>query len=236
MTAIAHGLSGWEATTALARLALRRILRGKTMWVALAVSLLPCLIAVLVRANSHDAIKAWTELLKYVLPLIAIIPPILVASSLSDEIDEKTAAYLWSRALPRWSVVTGKLLGLAPIAAGAIALGMALSWLILGGPTAVPSAMFGRTILGLAAGTVAASVVSAMFATLAPRFAVPLAIGWLLFDSLIGSLSMNLHAIAVSFGARAIARDVDVATGAISLLVLTTIALIIALRRIDRIE
>ncbi len=236
MTAIAHGLSGWEATTALARLALRRILRGKTMWVALGVSLLPCVVAIAMTANNQYPVKIWSDLLILVLPLIAIIPPILVASSLSDEIDEKTAAYLWSRALPRWSVVAGKLLGLAPVATGAIVLGMVVSWLIIGGPSAVSPGLFGQSILGVAAGTIAASVVSAMFATLAPRFAVPLAIGWLLLDSLVGSLDINLHVLAVSFGARAFAQNHDVVTGAISLLVLTTIALIIAVRRIDRIE
>jgi len=235
MTAIARGLSGWEATTALARLSLRRMLRGKTLWVTLAIGLLPCLIAVFAQRN-QSALEAWASTLKLALPLIAIIPPILVATSLSDEIDEKTSAYLWSRALPRWSVVTGKLLALAPVAATLSALGLLLSWAIFGGPAAVPAAVVGRTLLGVFAGGIAASVVSAMFATVAPRFAVPLAIGWLLLDSMVGALSMNLHVIAVSFGPRALASGTQVVTGVISLAVLTAIALTIAVRRIDRIE
>ena len=60
--------------------------------------------------------------------LLTVIPPILVASSIADEIDDKTSAYLWSRALPRWSIVLGKFLAawlfylamLVPTAAGPV--------------------------------------------------------------------------------------------------------------------
>lgn len=235
MTTTAHGLSGLEATLALARLAVKRVLRGKTLWVALALGLLPCLVAFL-RRNHGDLDDAWNDLLDLAVPLLAIVPPLLVSTSLSDEIDEKTASYLWSRALPRWTVVAGKLLGLAPIAAFAVALGVALSWILLGGDAVVPAAIFGRSLIAVVAGGLAASAVAAMFATLAPRFATPLAIGWLLLDTIIGALSVKIHVIAVTFGPRAIIAGEEVVSGVISLIVLTAVALAIAVRRIERIE
>ena len=100
----------------------------------------------------------------------------------------------------------------------------------------VPSAEIGRTVAGVAGGVLAASAVSAMFATLFPRFAVPLAIGWLLVDSLVGALDLGLHVIAVSFGPRALAHGEAMVSGVISMVVLTAIAIGVSLWRVDRIE
>jgi ABC-type transport system involved in multi-copper enzyme maturation permease subunit len=116
-------LSGLEATTAIARLSVRRVLRGKAIWFAVALGLLPTLLAIAQRVNGADLTQAWNASLTSYTAILAIVAPILVAASLSDEIDDRTSAYLWSRALPRWSVVTGKLLGLAPIAAAVVAVG-----------------------------------------------------------------------------------------------------------------
>ena len=115
-------LTGWQATTALARLSLRRVLRGKALWFAIAIGLFPCLLAIAWRANSLAGVEAWDRVTVTFALVMAIVAPILVASSLSDEIDDRTAAYLWSRAVPRWTVVSGKLLGLAPVVAGSLVL------------------------------------------------------------------------------------------------------------------
>lgn len=230
------GLSGWDATAALARLAMRRVVRGKALWFAIALGLLPCALALIFKLNDRDPINGWGDLVDAFVPLLAIVPPILVASSLSDEIDDKTSSYLWSRALPRWTVVTGKLLGLIPVAALSIVLGITIAWLILGTSGAVPTGMFVRTVLAVAAGAAASSTVSAMWATLFPRFAVPIAVGWLLLDTVIGALDMNIHVIAVTFGPRAFIDLEHTLAGAISLVVLTAIALAVAVWRVDRIE
>ncbi len=226
-------LSGFEATTAIARLSLRRILRGKSIWFAVALGLLPTLLAIAQRANDADPARAWSAALTTYTLVLAIVAPILVAASLSDEIDDRTAAYLWSRAVPRWSVVAGKLLGLAPIAAGVVAVGLCATWLILGG--AVGDLV--RGLIGYTAGAVGACALSAMVATLFPRFAVPIAVCWLLLlDAAIGAIAGGIHVIAVSFGARAIADGEAGLAGPLSLAVLSLVAIAVAIWRVDRIE
>jgi|JI10StandDraft_1071094.scaffolds.fasta_scaffold565267_1 ABC-type transport system involved in multi-copper enzyme maturation permease subunit len=230
-------LTGWQATTALARLSLRRVLRGKALWFAIAIGLFPCLLAIAWRANSLAGVEAWDRVTVTFALVMAIVAPILVASSLSDEIDDRTAAYLWSRAVPRWTVVSGKLLGLAPVVAGSLVLGLLACWLILGGPTVVSGAEFARALVGFVAGAIGCSAVSALIATLAPRFAVPIAVAWLLLlDATVGALDVGLHAITVSFGTKAIARGDDGLVGPLSLVVITVLALAIACYRVDKIE
>lgn len=244
------GLSGWEATRAIGALSLRRVLRGKALWVALGLALLPCLLAVARRAHGSDAYESWRITFGFFLLVLPIVPPILVAASLSDELDDKTSAYLWSRALPRWSVVSGKLLGLAPVCAAAMLVGLTLSWFILGGDAEIgqraagdwnanaeAAPVFWRHAVGLTAGAIGASAISALFATLVPRFAVPIAVCWLLLlDAPIGALDMNLHVLAISYGAREIAKGAHVLTGVTSLSALVAIALAISMRRIARLE
>lgn len=230
-------LSGMQATTALARLSLRRVLRGKSLWFAVGLGLFPCLLAVAWRANSLDSVEAWDRVTVTVALVMAIVAPILVASSLSDEIDDRTAAYLWSRAIPRWTVVSGKLLGLAPIVAGSLVLGLTACWLILGAAAAAPGPDFARALVAFVAGAIGCSAVSALIATLAPRFAVPVAVAWLLLlDATVGALDVGLHAITVSFGTKAIARGDDGLAGPLSLAILTLVALAIACYRVDKIE
>ncbi len=229
-------LSGAQASTAIARLALLRTARGKALWFALALGLLPVLLGWAWRADGTAPLEAWDRLLVTFTMVMGIIAPILVASSLSDEIDDRTAAYLWSRAVPRWSVVTGKLLAMAPIVAAPLLLGLTLAWIVIG-PGAIGTLTFARTIGAFALGAVGASALSALIATLAPRFATPLAVGWMLIiDTTFAGFDISLRAITVSYGTRAIARGSTDPVGAISLLVLTALALAWSIRRVKRIE
>jgi ABC-type transport system involved in multi-copper enzyme maturation permease subunit len=227
-------LSGLEATTAIARLSVRRVLRGKAIWFAVALGLLPTLLAIAQRVNGADLTQAWNASLTSYTAILAIVAPILVAASLSDEIDDRTSAYLWSRALPRWSVVTGKLLGLAPIAAAVVAVGLTATWLIQGQGSV---GLLARGLAGFTAGALGACAISAMVATLFPRFAVPIAVSWLLLlDGAIGAIDAGVHVIAVSFGARAIADGDGGLAAPLSLVTLTAIAIAVAIWRVDRIE
>ncbi len=232
-------LTGWQATTALARLSLKRAARGKALWVTLALSLVPTLYAIAYRLADRVSSTRWEGAVMMTSLLLTVIPPILVASSIADEIDDKTSAYLWSRALPRWSIVLGKYLGLVPIAIAAPLLAVSVSYAVLG-PAAASTEDFARAVLGLALGTIAAAAISAMIATVMPRFAVAGAVCWLLLiDAPVGALDLNLHVIAASFGARTVAGfggDASLASGLISLAVLTVGALAIAIRRMQRIE
>jgi ABC-type transport system involved in multi-copper enzyme maturation permease subunit len=231
-------LSGWDATIALAALSFRRALRGKSLWVVLVLALLPNIVTAFQVGNHVSLETTWDTLFTFTILVLSVAVPIQVASSLADEVDDKTSAYLWSRAIPRWSMVTGKLLGLVPLSTALVLLQVVIGWLIIG-PGQIPGSDLGRVALATLAGAIGTAAMSAMFATLLPRFAVPLAMCWLLvLDSWIGALDMNLHVIATSFGARAIAGigDHDPTVGVISLATIVAVSMTIAVRRIQRLE
>ncbi|MEZ4399413.1 MAG: ABC transporter permease [Kofleriaceae bacterium] len=227
-------LTGVEATAALARLTIKRALRGKAIWAAAVLALVPLLMPLL---SKDSPAKVWSWLVGTYTVVLTIAAPILVASSMSDEIDDRTAAYLWSRPLARWTIIAGKIVGLTPVIALTVAVGLTLSWVILGAGAAVSVATLARGIGAFTAGAVGFATVSATIATLAPRFAVPIAVCWLLlFDATVGALDFGLHVVTVSFGTRALANGTDLVSGPVSLAVLTAIAAALAVWRIDRIE
>lgn len=229
-----RGLSGGHATRALAGLALTRAVRGKALWIALALVLLP-LIVVGVRVGlGHPADEIWETAFGTTLLVLPVVPSILVSASLSDELEEKTAAYLWSRALPRWSIVAGKLVGLAPIAAVIVVLGLTGAWALIGGPSAIPADTFARGVVGMAAGALAGATIAAMWATIVPRHAVAVSVVWLLFVDLpLGTLPVKVHYLSASFAALAIAGfEATAADGVAAFALLIVVPTAIAIRRI----
>ncbi len=230
-------LTDGQAVAAIARLSLARVLRGKALWFAIGLGLLPVLVAVASRAKSGDAAETWDGLIVTFTLAMGIIAAILVSSSLSDELDERTAAYLWSRAVPRWSIVAGKLVGLVPLVAGPVLLGLTVSWLALSGPSTVGTTPLLRALGAFAMGSVGAASVAALVATLAPRFGTPLAVGWLmLIDATFAGFDFSLKAVTVSYGTRALARGSTDWLAPVSLVAMTALCLWWALRRVERIE
>ncbi len=228
------------AVLELARAALIRAVRGRALWVVMAISALPTLLAMVIsQAEPGRSDEVWRSVLGTCLFVLVVVPPVLVGAAVADELEDKTAAYLWSRALPRWTVVIGKLLGLAPLCALLLAGAAVLPYFAanLGDAVSTPRLIDGA--LGLAAAAVAAAAIAAMVALLVPRHAVAVAVGWMmLVDGPLGLLDARLHHISTSYGARAIAGlgDGDAVSGAITLLVLATIATTVACWRVARIE
>ena len=101
MTAANHVLGGGEATLAIARVTLKRVMRGKGLWIALACCLLPELYGA--AARSFEPMVRWHNTVALWSLLLSVIPPILLAGTIGEEIEDRTMAYLWSRPLPRWS-------------------------------------------------------------------------------------------------------------------------------------
>src|SRR5689334_18632971 len=106
-----------SALLTLMRVTLRRFMRGRAIWVVLVIALLPTLLAAAHpgRAGVMDAISV-VEII-----VMALLPAVFVASSIGEEIEDRTTTYLWSRPIARSAVVFGKLLALAPIAAALVA-------------------------------------------------------------------------------------------------------------------
>jgi len=181
---------------ALARVALQRVVRRYSLWIALAIAALPAPFAYGLRGEKGLLTNAFN----IALLLLAVLPPWLVGSSLGEELDHRAATYLWSRPLARWKVVAAKLLALAPIVI-VLAVG---SWIAIA-HSATTRWPPGVTIRAVAACAFAVSVISAGISTLAPRQGMALAIVYVMFDLILGELPASLHALSVTFHARVLA-------------------------------
>lgn len=109
--------TGLAATLTLSRLAWRRLFRGKLIWLSLAMCALPVPLAYIGAAATTATPSTWRTVYSLLLVLVAIVPALHLAPAVAEEIEDKTYTYLWSRPLPRWSLIAGKLLALAPATA-----------------------------------------------------------------------------------------------------------------------
>lgn len=189
--------SAASSVLTLARITLKRLTRGKALFICLVLALLPVLLAAIMRGFSRhsgpDALFTIEDM------LLALLPPVFVGASVGEEIEEKTSAYLWSRPIPRWAVLAGKLVALAPIAA----LLMVGSWIVAVkiGISALPSL---RSCIALGGGAIAISFVAAGMSTLIPKYGVALAIIYLIVDGVIGALPFSLAELSLTHQVRVI--------------------------------
>lgn len=232
------GLSGGDATLALARLALVRATRGKALWVAAALMVFPIIVAAARTAMGHPPADVWRAVFTFAMLALPIVPSILVAPSLADEIDDKTSAYLWSRALPRWAIVTGKLLGLAPVAMLLMMVSLGVAWGAMGGPGAVPTGDAVRGVVALGAAALVGSTIAAAAALLVPRHGVAVAIVYLLMDTALGATPLKLKTATVHHSTHVLAgfEGTGAAGAVITLIVIAVISSTLAIRRISSME
>ena len=228
--------SGWSTALVIAQLTRVRLFRGRAVWVSVVIAALPIVFASAVRAQGQHS-NMQVDVLVFQTLLLAVLPAMFVASSIGEDIEDRTTTYLWSRPVPRWSVLAGKLVALAPLSA-ALVVG---SWIasVFAGTHAMPS---GLSILALATGAIAVCLVSAGIASLVPKHGMPLTIAYMLFfDIPVGVMPVSLAELSVTHQLRALAQVVPEirdapSGGAIGLAVLGTIWLGIALWRIRRLE
>jgi ABC-2 type transport system permease protein len=227
----------------IARLTLKRLFRGQAVWVALGIAVLPVIVAAVLRQAVHDPLERATFALDlYVVEMfvLSVVPAMFVASSIGEEIEDRTITYLWSRPLPRWHVTAGKLAALAPVAMIVSLLGW-LAAMKVGTEAVAPK----WTLVGIAAAAVAISLVAAGIATLAPKHGMALTIIYfLLFDLPIGEIPASLQTLSITHQARLIAgiaehgvRNMpDRLTPAITMAVLALIWFSLGLWKIRRTE
>ncbi len=218
----------------LAGVTFTRLVRGRALWVSLLVGVLPILYALLMRGRDRAGVG--DELFGFELLVLGILAPMFVASSLGEEIEERTATYLWSRPIPRWAVLAGKLATIVPLVA---AIGIA-SWL------AASHAAWARfapaqTFLAIGVGAVALSLLAAAFSTLAAKHGMALAICYLLFFDLpAGALPARLQEISVTHQLRTLSgmwtSDGSFVEGLIGILAIMLVTGGLATWRIRRLE
>jgi len=213
----------------------KRVLRGRALWVGAVLALMPVAYAVGMRfAEVERGLRP--NLFVFEQLVLSVLAPMFVASSIGEEIEDRTITYLWCRPVPRWAVLLGKLSALALIPGVLIA----VSWFVgleigLGfGPQA-------RSYVALFAGSVTVSIIAAGLAVLVPRHGMALTVCYMLFDAAVSNIPASIENLTVSYNVRAIAQvpsiaDGDAATGAIWLGVIAAGWLGIGLWRIRRIE
>jgi ABC-type transport system involved in multi-copper enzyme maturation permease subunit len=218
--------SALAAVLSIARVTFRRSTRGMLPAIAFIISLLPVAAAAPIHKQGGSAAEL-------VMLVLVILPPMFVASSLGEEIEDKTAAYLWSRPLARWTIVAGKLLALAPTCAAFVA-GSAIA----SGYAGDPALLKAGVITAVAAGAIATCCAVAGIAAILPRHAMIFAIIYLLLDLTIGSVDASMHYASLAYAMRTIAGQTSSAaiTGAIGMLAIAGFWLTLAFRRIARLE
>jgi len=217
----------------MAEVTLKRLLRGRALYVALIIAFLPVLYAA---AAGSVGNFAGAEIFVFEVLVASVLAPMFVAASIAEEIEDRTTAYLWSRPIPRWSIVFGKLLTLVPIATAIIL----ASWVICCQEAwhTLPDA---RSCAALALGILVLSILSAGIATLAPRHGMALTICYILFfDSPLGVLPATFAQVSVTHQIRALSglwpTDAAIATPLLALTILAALYAAIAALRMRKLE
>lgn len=180
-----------------------RMIRGRTIWVAWIFALMPVALTLVLSRGGHAV--SWDELFTPLLLLAGVVVPLFMASSMAEEIEDRTFTYLWSRPVPRWSVVVGKLMAAAPIATGILAVAVGLCFAFAGGGGGGGGSL-GREIGAMAADVVATCGVAAGLAVLLPRQGLWATYAYLLvLDLPISGLPVSLHNLSIFYQTRVVA-------------------------------
>jgi ABC-type transport system involved in multi-copper enzyme maturation permease subunit len=217
----------------LAGVTLRRLTRGKALWIGVLLCGLPSLYAVLV--HGRRAATSADDVFRLALLLMALLPAMFVGASIGEEIEDRTSTYLWSRPIARWAVLAGKLCVLAPIVIALLVAGWGAAMAIWSG--GAPSAL---SCVALAAGGLATSLVAAAIATIVPKHGMAFTIGYVLVDSFIGALPFSLSALSITHQTAELANLGDaplaIATPLIAMAVVSGVWAVVGLVRIQRLE
>lgn len=199
-----HVLGGVEGALAIAQVAFVRMLRGKALWVVLAMALLPLLATLPIKQRTIP--EHWGAVIAFWGYLLAILPPVLLAGAIGEEIEEKTMTYLWSRPLPRWSIVGGKIIAIIPILWIVLSASLILPFYVMFSDAGAHGMTLARTLAMVVMGTLGVAAVTAGLATLVPRHATVVSLAYLVFidrtlawpDASICKLSVTYHALRLS--------------------------------------
>lgn len=208
----------------------RRFFRGRALWVAGVIAALPVMVAVLMSGQRH--VPHVIEVVQFL--VLILLPPVFVAASLGEEIEERTTTYLWSRPLPRWTILIGKLIALAPIASVLVMAG----WVVaIGMATEKPPAT--ESILAFGCGAAAIASMSAGLATIVPRHAMALSIVYLVvFDLPMGAIPASLQNLSITRQVRLMGLDPSHHLGgpAVAMAIIAGAWLAVGLWRVRRLE
>ena len=230
----AHAVpSSAAAVWTLAGITLTRLGRGKAPWIGAGIAGLPLVLAV--AGRSHPELASPGVLLELQMVILALLSAMFVATSIGEEIDDRTSTYLWSRPIARWAVLAGKLCALTPIVAALLVAGWCGAIALATG--AAPTL---ASCLALGASAVAASLIAAGIATVMPRYGMAMTIGYVLVDTFVGLLPFSAQEISITHQTTVLANlDSEPRTLAMPLLTMALISgvwAVVGFVRIRRLE
>ena len=196
-------MTGVDATLLLARLTLKRLVRGRALWLGVLLLALPTIVAL----TATHGLQHWRRPFQVAVLLLSVVPPLYLATAITGELEDQTFTFLWSRPIARWTVVTGKLVGLLPAIALAMIVAVALPFAILfGGDAGANLHVLARAAAALTVGATAAGCVSIGLGTLVRRAPLPAVICYLLlFDAVVGEIPFAVNRLTISHNIREIA-------------------------------
>jgi hypothetical protein len=196
--------SAWSAVTSQAGWTVRRLQRGRHQWVAVLFALGPIAFTVIV--VQHGRAVRWDMIFPPLLLLVRIVAPLISAALIADEFEERTFTYLWSRPLPRWSVLIGKLIGTVPVSVALLCIVTIICYQ-LGVRVAAPEAPWPALALPRALGAVSLAALSLALvaggiAVLVPRHGLGVAYAYVLvLDTSLGAMPFSIQRLSISFHA-----------------------------------
>jgi hypothetical protein len=231
---VSEALSGGRATIAIARVTLVRALRTRAIIGAAIVAALPIVMAQVFHSMNQ---RHWRGIVELGHATAAVLAGLVIAGPIGEEFEDRTMTYLWSRPLPRWSVITGKLAALAPLAA-LLGAGLLAAALVESGGE--PASATEQVAAAVALGMLARAALAAAIATLVPRQALALTIAYLFFfDAPLAAIPARLQVITIWFheaAASGTESGESATAGVIGLCAIAAVWLGVALWRVRRLE
>ncbi|NUP06981.1 MAG: ABC transporter permease subunit [Polyangiaceae bacterium] len=226
-----------SSASILAKIAWLRLVRGRTYYITIVLALVPLLLAAL-EQGSHPK-SPWNAAveatLRFVVPLGAAIH---VSGAVGDELEQRTFTYLWSRPIPRSSVVVGRLLIMIPLLFALSVVVLGLSFAIAS--TGVDAEDFARAIGACAASTIVCCIFAVGGGALFPRQPMLFTIGvFLTVEQFLFAIPAAKY-LSIVAHSRVLAgldpEDTNMTAAAVGLTLLGAIWLAIALFRVSTAE
>lgn len=146
-------MNGFVALKMITGLAVRRARRGRMFWITVVVLALTVASALITLLSGYGGISSFNStleiFLRYLTPFILALH---TAHAVSEEVQQKTITYLFSRPMPRWALPLGKYLGSLCLTLPLLCTALVLVYVIglLGHPAEI-TAELPRLVWGLVA-------------------------------------------------------------------------------------
>jgi len=192
------------------RLQLRQLLGGRKFWLVVLFLGAPIVLTVVIRVwgdlptNVTPDPRSLYLFALYTQALAILLALLYGASILSTDLEGKTLTYLFTRPLPKWTIVVGKYLGIVVFLAPATLASLLASWAALGAPGGP------KYLLGLVACTGAAvlayNALFCVFGVAFPRRALVVCLLYAgIFEFLVSFVPAVINMLTVNYYLRSLA-------------------------------